>query len=208
LADSKSDETLRRVLEAISQAPKNLYSPREDSYLLLDSIKTLNVKRRLVLDVGTGSGILSLYCALLGADVTAVDIDHDAVQFVAAAAERLGTKLRTVTSDLFTNIPGKFDVILFNPPYLPSEDLRDRTVDGGAEGRALIDRFLNDLSTHLKKNGVAYLLVSSLNNPSSITEAHPEYEFVSIAKRSLFFEEIQVLCARLRNDLPSQGSDG
>jgi len=208
LNDPKSDKILRNVLEAISQAPKNVYSPREDSYLLLDAVKSLNVQGKTILDIGTGSGILSLYCALLGADVTAADIDGEAVQFVAGAAERAGAELRTVKSDLFANISGKFDVILFNPPYLPSEDLKDRTVDGGPEGRVLIDRFLNDLSTHMKTKGVAYLLVSSLNNPSSIERAHPEYEFASAAKQSLFFEEIQVLCARLRNNLSSQGSDG
>jgi release factor glutamine methyltransferase len=204
LKELNPDEVLRRVVEATSPIPSSVYSPREDSYLLLDAVKTIRVESRTVLDLGTGSGILGLYCALQGANVTIADIDSQAVQHVTEAAKRLGVELHAVTSDLFSNIPGRFNVILFNPPYLPSERLEDHTVDGGPEGRVMINRFLNELAGHLKKDGVAYLLVSSLNSPASVVEAYPEYEFVSVARKSLFFEELQVLCARLRNDLSSQ----
>ena len=203
MKDSESDELLRRVLEAISQVPSSLYSPREDTYLMLDAVRAVEVGGKKVLDLGTGSGILGLYCALRGADVTAADIDDQAVQHAIDAAGRLRVKLQGITSDLFRKIPNQFDLIFFNPPYLPSVDSKDRTVDGGADGRDVINKFLSDLSEHLAKNGVAYLLVSSLNDPASVVASHREYVFKTIATRSLFFEELQILCVRLRNDLSS-----
>jgi release factor glutamine methyltransferase len=203
LKNPKPDEILRRVLETISQGPSNLYSPREDTYLMIDAVRTAQVEGKRVLDLGTGSGILGLYCALRGAHVTAADIDDQAVRHATEAAKRLGVKLQGITSDLFSNIPYQFDLILFNPPYLPSVDFKDRTVDGGPEGRVVINKFLSDLSGHLAKNGVAYLLISSLNDPASITTTHTRYVFNTVAKRSLFFEELQILCARLRNNFSS-----
>ena len=170
---------------------------------MLDGAREIDAEGKRVLDLGTGSGILGLYCALRGARVTVSDLDEQAVQFATEAGKRLGVELQGVTSDLFTNLPGKFELILFNPPYLPSDCLKDRTVDGGPNGIAVIKRFLEDLPKHVSKDGAALLLVSSLNNPASLTATHPEFEFSTLITRRLFFEELQVLCARFRHDLSS-----
>lgn len=203
MKDLKFDELLRKVLEATSQTPDGIYSPREDTFLMLDGIANLEFESKRVLDLGTGSGVLGLYCALRGADVTVADIDEQAVQHATEAGKRLGVQLHGVTSDLFSNLPGKFEWILFNPPYLPSEGLNDRTVDGGPKGKVVIDRFLDDLPNHMSKNGAAFLLVSSLNEPASLMAAHQELEFSTVATRRLFFEELQLLRARLRHDFSS-----
>jgi release factor glutamine methyltransferase len=200
LKDLNSDEFVRRVLEATSQTPTSIYSPREDTLLMLDEITQLDFEGKSVLDLGTGSGILGLYCALRGAHVTVADIDEKAVHHATEAGKRLGVELHGVTSDLFSNLPDTFDWILFNPPYLPSEGINDRTVDGGHKGRMVIDRFLEGLPDHLSENGTAFLLVSSLNEPASLMAAHHEIDFSTLASRGLFFEELQVLRARLRHD--------
>jgi release factor glutamine methyltransferase len=151
--------------------------------------------------MGTGSGILGLYCAMRGADVTASDIDESALEQTGSAARSLGLHVNLELSDLFSNLSAKFDLILFNPPYLPSEDYRDRSIDGGPNGVVMAHRFLKDLPAHLE-NSAAYglLLLSSLNNPSSLEPMHPHLEFSIIAKRRLFFEELQVLRVRLRDN--------
>jgi release factor glutamine methyltransferase len=104
-------------------------------------------------------------------------------------------------SDLFSNVPGRFDLILFNPPYLPSKDFEDRTVDGGPKGTIVIDRFLNELPAHLEKGANALLLLSSLNDPVTVKLRHNALTFSLLVRRSLFFEELQVLSVGLRNDL-------
>lgn len=193
-------EVLRRILRAIGEPPKRVYPPSQDSYLMLDAIASVSVEGKEVLDVGTGSGILGLFCAMKGAHVTLTDIDESAIQHSLDAANVLGLKLETRLSDLFSNVNGQFDLVLFNPPYLPSETVQDRTIDGGPIGRTLIKRFLQELPNHLKRDGAAFLIVSSLNEPAFLLREYRRFQFSQMAKRSLFFEELQVLCVRFRGD--------
>jgi release factor glutamine methyltransferase len=196
-----SNEILRKILTAMGSVPPQVYAPSDDTFLMVDAIATLSVEGKNVLDLGTGSGILGLYCALRRAQVTAADIDEFAIRHTADAARLLGVELKLVVSDLFSKVPSQFDLVLFNPPYLASEGAHDGTVDGGSGGRELIIRFLEELPDHLQKDGAAFLLVSSLNNPNTLRKSHDNFEFSTVVKRALFFEELEVLRVRLRNDL-------
>lgn len=198
---------IESILHAINNLPNEAYSPREDSFLILDALSNLNLRNMDVLDMGTGSGLLGLYCAQEGARVTVTDIHNEVLENVLLSASRLGLKIKAAKSDLFSGIVERFDIVLFNPPYLPSEDIKDTTVDAGKDGRRLIDRFFEDLTDHLKRDGFALLLVSTLNNPRSIIEEHPTYSMNALTKRRLFFEELQVLLCRPRN-LTRQRLDG
>jgi release factor glutamine methyltransferase len=168
---------------------------------MIEAIARYPLRGRAVLDMGTGSGIIGLYCALHGADVTASDVDEATVLEAKEAARKLGVRMKLVLSDLFSNLRGRFDLVLFNPPYLPSEGYEDRNVDGGPGGSTLIDRFLDALPSHLERSSEAFLLISSLNDPVSVQLRHGNFEFSIVARRSLFFEELQVLRVRLRDDL-------
>jgi release factor glutamine methyltransferase len=195
------DNVLKKILHAIIPTSKGIYSPSEDSFLMLDAISNISVERKEVLDVGTGSGILGLFCALRGASVTVTDIDETALLFAQKAAQALGVRLNVVLSDIFSDVSGRFDLVLFNPPYLPSANLEDRTVDGGKRGAELTRRFIETLSGYLKPDGSALLLLSSLNDPPSLIAQHPEFNFSVLAKRALFLEELQVLNLRLRQNV-------
>ena len=194
-------DILRRIMQAILPVPEGTYSPSEDSFLMLDVISTIPVQGKKVLDVGTGSGILGLFCALQGASVTSTDIDQVSLLHAQKAAKILGVDLEVVLSDLFSNVNGQFDLILFNPPYLTSTTLEDRTVDGGKKGAEITMKFLGNLEKHLKPGGSALLMVSSQNDPSSLTDQHPEFDFSIVARRALFFEELQVLDVRLHGNV-------
>lgn len=61
------DLIVAKLLRAIAGAPQEVYSPSDDSFLMLDVLSKLSVEGKAVLDVGTGSGILALFCALRGA---------------------------------------------------------------------------------------------------------------------------------------------
>jgi len=196
---SSDNRELETLLAATSNPQPPVYAPREDSLLFLEAISNLALEGKKVLDVGTGSGILALFCAMRGGNVTASDIDETAVKETERVARALGLRLSLVVSALFASIPGRFDLVLFNPPYLPSKNIEDRTVDGGPEGALLIERFLNDLPNHLASGAQAFLLLSSLNNPKAIQGRYGNFEFSIVAKRSLFFEELQVLRVHLRN---------
>ena len=88
--------------------------------LLLDFIKPLNLKNRSLLELGCGSGIISLYASSKGANVTAIDINQIALDALKIAAKKNNEPLEILNSDLFDSIKNKqFDYIIINPPYYP-----------------------------------------------------------------------------------------
>lgn len=198
------EQSIERILTLTKDAGSTIYAPSDDSFLMIEAIKTLDVNGKKILDVGTGSGILGLYCAMRGGKVTAADIDPLAIHTVGEIAQRLEVQVNLVVSDLFSKIPDRFDLILFNPPYLPSTKFEDRAVDGGVKGVSVSDAFLEALPRHLERGGQALLLLSSLNDPASIQSRHKKLQFSAVAKRSIFFEELLVLLVRPRDDLPIQ----
>jgi release factor glutamine methyltransferase len=195
------DKALGLILRATARPPGVVYSPSEDSFLMIDALSNMQLEGMDMLDVGTGSGILGLFCALQGAHVTVTDIDETALLHTLRAARSLGLVVKGVLSDLFSNVQGQFDLVVFNPPYLPSEGFEDKAVDGGKKGRVLIRKFLTTLPAHLEPNGTALLLLSSQNEPASLAKEYPDFDFSIVAKRALFFEELRVLSLRLRVDV-------
>lgn len=195
------NEALRKVIRAVGDVPKGIYAPSEDTFLMLDTIAKMTVEGKKVLDIGTGSGILGLFCAARGGRVTVTDIDDSALLHAQRAAQALGLNIQGIMSNLFSNVQERFELIIFNPPYLPSATVEDRTVDGGAQGTALSKRFLAGLADHLDRDGAALLLTSSLNDPARLLPGIAQFEYEVMGKRSLFFEELKVLRIRLREDL-------
>lgn len=178
------------------------YEPREDSFLMLEALSELTLRGSKVLDIGTGSGILAAYCARRGAEVTASDIDAGAIQNLKLLADRLGVTMKLVVCDLFSKINDQFNIIVFNPPYLPSLRTEDRTTDGGKQGTRTIRRFLDRLGRHLVQDGFGMVVVSSLNYPQLLGEDYPNLCFEAVSQRSLFFESLYVMRVVQRNPPP------
>ena len=171
-----------------------MYQPREDSYLLSHEItiflkknKNLNLK---ILDLGTGSCIQALTCKKLGFNnLLCADINPEATN----QARRLGFK--SIKSNLFSKIQDKFDLILFNPPYLP-QDKYDKQKDttGGKLGDETIIKFLSQAKSHLTKEGKILLLVSSLTPQEKILKLLDKLNLKKkvLSKQNLFFEELEI----------------
>ena len=181
---------------AARQESSITYAPREDTFLMLEALADLRLQGVRVLDVGTGSGMLAAYCVSRGADVTASDIDATAIEELKSVAGQLGITLKLTSCDLFSKIDGHFDIIVFNPPYLPSHEFDDRTVDGGKHGTVVINRFLDQLGPHLAEDGFGLILASSLNDPEQLEMSHSDLCFETLRQRSLFFETLYVLKVR------------
>ena len=95
--------------------------------------------------------------------------------------------------DLFAHISECFDVITFNPPYLPSTGPRDISWDGGRGGIQVAMRFLAQAQNHLNKKGRIYLLLSTHSDSASLmTQYKDQYHFHLIDVLPLFFEQLQV----------------
>ena len=165
------------------------YPPSEDTLLLLDNLKC----GKRVLEIGTGSGIIAMECARRGSKVVAVDIDLDAVRSLNNKAKKEGLKIQAFFSNLFENVRGKFDTIIFNPPYLPgdADAIEDYQWAGGGEyGDQVIMRFLAKAWRYLNDGGKIYIVLSSFNR-IDIIKKYP-YEFEKVAELKLSFHSIFV----------------
>ncbi|AMK16076.1 HemK2/MTQ2 family protein methyltransferase [Methanobrevibacter olleyae] len=180
-----------------------VYFPSDDTFLLAENLEIKEGES--VLEIGTGSGLVSMYASLLTDDITATDINYNALEL----AEK-NFKLNNISTiklefgDLFEPVKDKkFDVILFNTPYLPTDtddivnDDLNYAFDGGLDGRKVIDRFLNQVSNHLNDKGIVQIIQSSLSDNDKTLDLFDKNGFIAeiVKSERFFFEEIVLINA-------------
>lgn len=171
------------------------YEPREDSFLIKKHVKDFCTSDFFVLDVGTGSGILALEAAKYAKKVIAIDIDQDVIDKLKKEQDP-SSSISFIQSDLFSNInpKDKFDLIIFNPPYIPTKknEFKYQDLDGGKNGTEIIERFLKEAKEFLKKDGKILLLTSSLNK--NIEKFFKKYAYTHqlLDREKFSFEELCV----------------
>jgi release factor glutamine methyltransferase len=177
--------------------PQSVYYPREDSELLADVLMQLNLKGKKCLEMGCGCGLLAIIMARKGAIVTAADKNMEAVSVSRENALHAGQEINIHSSDLFSEISGKFYLIVFNPPYLPGDDHEkiEITYYGGPDGRQTIKKFLEEAKNFLKKNGRILLLISTITGEKEVWDLAMDmgYSIREIARKKVPFEELIVL---------------
>lgn len=187
------------------QTHSKVYEPAEDTLLFAEN---LQVERKdEVLEIGTGTGLIAIIASKQCRTVTATDINPHAIDCAAKnviANKSYNIKLRK--GDLFEPVQEeKFDLILFNTPYLPtSEDERvddelEAAWDGGLDGRKIIDRFIEGLKDHLNPEGRFQLVQSSLSDIDKTLEKLKDMglEASISAREKCFFEEVVVITGKL-----------
>jgi HemK-related putative methylase len=173
-----------------------IYPISEDSIFLSEILKKevpklLIQNRELrVLDMGAGSGIQSETCVFLGVkekNITLVDINKKAIELL----RRKFANCHIIKSNLFSKISKKekFDLMIFNPPYLP-KDKFDKELDtaGGKFGSEIINKFLKKARKYGNKNFFILLLTSSQTKKIDFRK----YEKELLAEKNLFFEKLFV----------------
>lgn len=142
--------------------------PRQDTEILVETAcEYIKDKKLNVLDIGTGSGCVAIsiarYCSKCA--VTTVDISKAALKVAKRNAEENGVNVEFINCDILKEYPErKFDIIVSNPPYIPTKDIYglDTTVkdyepftalDGGDDGLDFYRRIINIAPLILNKNG-------------------------------------------------------
>jgi release factor glutamine methyltransferase len=145
-----------------------VFRPMSDSRLLAAVLRRSMPAGGTALDVCTGSGLLAITAGLSGArEVTAVDVSRRALVTARLNARLNGVTLRALRGDLFAPVEAeRFDVIVSNPPYVPSRDIpargRSRAWDAGPDGRTFIDRLCAEAPEHLGPGGPLLIVHSSI----------------------------------------------
>jgi len=172
-----------------------IYQPAEDSYLMSRVLeeqlpRLLGNKDLKFLEIGAGSGIHLETARKLGvkeSHIFSVDLNQDAV----AHCKSLG--FNCIYSDLFENVSGKFDLIIFNPPYLPRDEKEDvesqLATTGGEKGSEVINRFLKQAENYLNDGGKIFLIVSDLTKDIDFGN----FKKKEIGCEKLFFERLCLL---------------
>lgn len=174
---------------------EEIYEPAEDTFLLLKAAIDEARPEDRAIEIGCGRGLISRELIPLVRSLLATDINP----YAARLAKGYG--LDVVRADLFNGLRAKFDLVIFNPPYLPTaEEERtggwiDYALDGGKGGRDTIFRFIEDLKDHLSPEGRCLLLISSLSGLEEVKDkAQAEgLEAALVANKRYFFEQLYVL---------------
>ncbi|MFW9772779.1 MAG: HemK2/MTQ2 family protein methyltransferase [Candidatus Thorarchaeota archaeon] len=205
----------------MSNKSENVYSPSDDSYLIIDYFKENITSTHFdgiefdtitnVLDMGTGTGIIAIFLLLIKKvypnfkpQIYASDIIEEAIH-----CAKLNEKLNNfeegiifLQSDLFKSFPQrlkqKFNIIIFNPPYLPSIKGNkipfDLNWNGGVKGIEILESFLDEVIEFIEgnKKNYIYFISSSIVNSKQINKICRERGFIHkiLRKKHVFFEDI------------------
>ncbi len=172
-----------------------VYYPREDSVLLARAVSKEPVSGK-ILDMGCGCGFLTVLMSGRG-EVTAADIDSAAVKNTEHNLKKLGLEAETVQSNLFSNVSGSFDYIIFNPPYLPVKG-EDKIWSGGTTGRKVISQFAYKCQEHLNDLGKVFVVFSSLTGEGEVKELFGDMMVEVVSRKKMPWEELIVLKAQKR----------
>jgi release factor glutamine methyltransferase len=169
------------------------------SAVLANEIEQRNPIGRSVLDVGCGSGLLTLVAARAGAAVTAVDINPEAVRATSANAAANGLAAEVLESDLFAALVGRrFDLVVVNPPYFAKDPIDDaeRAWFAGAD-LGYFEQFFAGLGDRLvvgKRPGRALMVLSEGCDMAVITAAATRHGFrMGVTSRTRVWLGLQVV---------------
>jgi release factor glutamine methyltransferase len=183
-----------------------VYAPAEDTIIAAEILqRNIDGSKLSVAEIGTGTGILGIIAAMdkRVSNVIMSDISEEALQCAKENARLNGVekKCTLIKSNLFDSIEGNFDIIIFNPPYLPEDDeVRSgkNWWSGGPTGIELTKLFVEQAEAHLKSNGIIITVESSLADSKALHDFIDAkgFRIADSEKVHIFFEDIVALALK------------
>jgi len=187
----------------------DVYEPSEDTFLFLDALECdadfiNSVKPANIAEVGCGSGVVITFLAsILKSKCTyfATDINPSACLATLKTATLNNVTVECLNMNMLSHFKHSlFDVLLFNPPYVVTEDSEigpglQAAWAGGADGREIIDKFLANLNNLISDTGVCYMVVIKENKPDEIKKIMYNLGFNTcvIKERKILAEHLFIL---------------
>ncbi|KAK6921580.1 Methyltransferase domain [Dillenia turbinata] len=211
----KSTNFRTAQIRLLSSHPE-VYEPCDDSFALVDALladrtNLLEHCPRICMEVGCGSGYIITSLALIlgqeasGVHYIATDINPDAVRVTRETLEAHGIHAEVVNTDIASGLEmrlaGSVDVIVVNPPYVPTPedevgcDGITCAWAGGENGVSIINKILPVADNLLSERGWLYMVTLTANNPSQICLQMKERGFASriVLQRSTEEENIHII---------------
>lgn len=176
--------------------------PRQDTETLVEEALKIISSGMKVLDMCTGSGciIVSILHNVPGTEGYAIDISKQALNVAKENAKLNDVSVMFERSDLFDNVTGKFDVIVSNPPYIPTQEILNlmpevqefepmEALDGKEDGLYFYERIVAESKDYLNENGWLMFEIG-----------HDQGEAVSAMMREAGFSDVRVIQDLARND--------
>jgi release factor glutamine methyltransferase len=176
---------------------KSTLVPRPETELILYKLVDFFKNKKInILDIGTGSGciLLSMLRELKLSYGTGIDISAKAIQIARLNSKNFNLINRSSFKvyDLSKYNLGKYDLIVSNPPYIPSKDIKNlskdiinfepkRALDGGVDGLDLINKVIYKSNQLLKKNGLLALEIG-FNQYKKVSRTLRHFRFREIGK--------------------------
>jgi release factor glutamine methyltransferase len=151
---------------------------------ILDFLASQNLDGKKLLDLGCGSGIISIYSQRRGASVTAVDINQKAVRNTIENSIKNEVKISAFVSDLFGSIPQTlFDWIVINPPYYPADPkTEEENAWNCGKNHEYFEKLFTGLGNYITAESKVLMILSEVCDLKTIFEI--------ASSKSFFFEKI------------------
>jgi release factor glutamine methyltransferase len=182
-----------------SKEQDSIYTPSEDTFMIIRAIRKYSFEK--VLEIGIGSGLVLSELSKKNIMVIGVDINKEAIKIVKDSLPKASEKTIVHLVRCDSASPFKkniFDLIVFNPPYLPSEQVDDFTINGGTTGVEISVRWFKEASICIRKGGKIVFSASSLSDVKSLLEYvnNLGFKYKISSRRYQFFEDLMIIEAK------------
>ncbi|KAJ6800784.1 hemK methyltransferase family member 2 [Iris pallida] len=227
-----SSKVLSRIaqIRLVNQHPE-VYEPCDDSFalvdaLLADRVHLVDHQPLLCMEIGCGSGYVITSLAIMlgletcGTQYFTTDINPHAVETTRRTLEAHGVHaeivMTNIASGLVKRLSGMMDVVVVNPPYVPTPEEEvglegiSASWAGGENGRRVIDKILPIVDELLSEKGWLYMVTLTANNPSEICRIMRDRGYGSriIVQRSTEQESLHVIKFWREGGTGTEGRDG
>ena len=178
------------------------YGVGEDTLLLLETTRAYHTK--VALELGVGSGVVTLELSKESSLVVGCDLNRAALQETQQCCNAK-ENVELVCCDAASAFRhGVFDLVAFNPPYLPSNEISDLAIDGGMDGIEVTLKWVQSASQALRRGGSMIFISSSLSNRKNLLRKirNIGIEVIPVNKKKLYFEDLIAYKATIANTSP------